>query len=188
MTFKKNSNNKKPSFLIVIGLFILISVVLVFLNERQVIEQEQSVVTLSDQTTNEVQNQAVIAKQTVLAEAGSTTTKQRIDELTAERTVVTYLQTYKKLPKYYITKRQAQNSGWDARRGNLCEVVPGKAIGGDRFNNREKSLPIQHGRIWYEADINYRCGRRGADRVLYSSDGLIYITQDHYQHFRPVKG
>lgn len=186
MTFKKNSNSKKPAFLMVVCLFILISIVLFFLNARQVSEQEQPVADLSYPPVNNAPNQ-MAQRQPAPAEADSTTIKQHIDELTAEQTVLAYLQTYQKLPKYYMTKRQAQNSGWDARRGNLCEVLPGKAIGGDRFSNREKLLPSQRGRIWYEADINYRCGRRGADRLIYSSDGLIYVTQDHYQHFRLVK-
>ncbi|PPS59243.1 hypothetical protein CRX72_17070 [Pantoea sp. BRM17] len=28
--------------------------------------------------------------------------------------------------------------------------------------------------------------RRGADRLIYSSDGLIYLTRDHYRSFRKV--
>ena len=72
-------------------------------------------------------------------------------------------------------------------RSNLCAVLPGKAIGGDRFSNREGQLPSAGGRVWREADINYQCGRRGADRLLYSSDGLIFVTRDHYKNFIRVE-
>lgn len=62
--------------------------------------------------------------------------------------------------------------------------MPGKAIGGDRFGNQEKGLPDAPSRQWFEADINYNCGHRGSDRLLYSSDGLIYVTTDHYRSFQ----
>lgn len=105
-----------------------------------------------------------------------------ISQLTAEKNVVSYLQQHHQLPDYFVTKKQARAAGWDARSGNLCQVLPGKAIGGDRFSNREHSLPAASGRVWREADINYHCGRRGADRVLFANDGLIYISRDHYKH------
>ena len=110
-----------------------------------------------------------------------------IDQLTQQQRVVSYLQRHQRLPDYYISKRQAREQGWDARSGNLCSVLPGKAIGGDRFSNREGRLPSAHKRVWREADINYRCGRRGADRLLYSSDGLIFVTRDHYKNFIRVE-
>ncbi|PLR32353.1 ribonuclease N [Chimaeribacter californicus] len=106
-----------------------------------------------------------------------------VEQLTAQQRVVTYLHQHQRLPDYYLTKRQAREQGWDAHAGNLCRVLPGKAIGGDRFSNREKALPVQPGRVWREADVNYRCGHRGSDRLLYSSDGLIYLTRDHYKNF-----
>ncbi len=96
------------------------------------------------------------------------------------------MEKYQKLPAFYMTKKQAREAGWDAKKGNLCDVLPGRAIGGDRFSNREKSLPIAQGRQWFEADINYRCGHRGADRLLYSSDGMIFVTHDHYKSFTQV--
>lgn len=112
---------------------------------------------------------------------------ESIDQLTQQHRVVSYLQRHQRLPDYYISKRQAREQGWDARSGNLCSVLPGKAIGGDRFSNREGRLPNAHKRVWREADINYRCGRRGADRLLYSSDGLIFVTRDHYKNFIRVE-
>lgn len=113
--------------------------------------------------------------------------KQSIDRLTQQQTVISYLQQHQRLPDYYVTKKQAREQGWDPRDGNLCSVLPGKAIGGDRFSNREGQLPKAGKRVWREADIHYRCGRRGADRLLYSNDGLIFVTHDHYKNFIRVE-
>lgn len=113
----------------------------------------------------------------------STPAAESIEQLTQQQRVVSYVQQHQRLPDYYITKKQAREQGWDAGDGNLCKVLPGKAIGGDRFSNREAQLPTANNRVWREADINYQCGRRGADRLLYSSDGLIYVTRDHYKNF-----
>ncbi|WP_036768422.1 ribonuclease domain-containing protein [Photorhabdus australis] len=117
----------------------------------------------------------------------STSAIQRIDRLTEQNEVVAYLRQNNKLPDLYITKRQARDLGWNAKQGNLCQVLPGRAIGGDKFANREKKLPMKPKRQWFEADVNYRCGHRGSDRLLYSSDGLIYLTLDHYKSFTLVE-
>lgn len=111
---------------------------------------------------------------------------QKIDELTKQANVVSYLQKHQQLPSFYITKKAARDAGWNPKQGNLCEALPGKAIGGDRFSNREKQLPTAPNRQWYEADLNYNCGHRGADRLLYSSDGMIYVTADHYKSFEKI--
>ena len=66
------------------------------------------------------------------------------------------------------------------------KVLPGRAIGGDPFMNREKQLPEEAERQWFEADVNYQCGHRGSDRLLYSNDGLIYLTTDHYRTMQRV--
>ena len=51
------------------------------------------------------------------------------------------------------------------------------------FKNKNGHLPSSVGRIWYEADINYTNGYRGADRIIYSNDGLVFVTYDHYNTF-----
>lgn len=106
-----------------------------------------------------------------------------IDQLTAENVVVAFVKKNGFLPAYYIKKNAARQRGWIASEGNLCKVLPGKAIGGDVFTNRQKILPSKNNRIWYEADLNYNCGRRNADRILFSSDKLIFVTKDHYKTF-----
>jgi len=109
-----------------------------------------------------------------------------ISLLTREDKVIEHLRNHGRLPDYYITKSDARQKGWIAREGNLCDVLPGKAIGGDRFGNREGLLPEAPGRTYYEADINYDCGHRTADRLVFSDDGLIFTTYDHYQSFHPI--
>ena len=104
-----------------------------------------------------------------------------IDELTEENLVINYVKKNHKLPDYYITKSEARNRGWNASAGNLCEVLPKKAIGGDRFGNREKLLP--KGKQYFEADVNYHCGNRNADRIVFTKDGEVWLTHDHYKSF-----
>ncbi len=94
----------------------------------------------------------------------------------------------RKLPDYYLTKNEAETLGWQRELGNLSEVVPGKSLGGDIYENRKGHLPEANGRIWYEADINYTSGYRGTERILYSNDGLIFVTYDHYQTFYEITG
>ncbi|MBG9721854.1 S-layer homology domain-containing protein [Bacillus mycoides] len=101
--------------------------------------------------------------------------------------VAKYVKEHKKLPDNYITKKQAKALGWERKEGNLHEVAPGKSMGGDIFQNKGNPLPNAPGRVWYEADINYLSGYRGNDRILYSSDGLVYKTSDHYKTFTEIK-
>ena len=107
----------------------------------------------------------------------------QIDELTNDEIVVKYLKEHGELPDYYITKSEAKSLGWVPSKGNLCEVAPGRAIGGDIWTNRQKSLPTKSGRKYFEADLNYNCGNRNADRVVFSNDGLVFVTHDHYRNF-----
>lgn len=97
--------------------------------------------------------------------------------------VSNYIKANKTLPCNFITKSQASALGWVSSKGNLADVAPGKSIGGDVFTNREGLLPTASGRTWREADINYTSGFRNSDRILYSNDGLVYKTTDHYASF-----
>lgn len=98
---------------------------------------------------------------------------------------VAALRETRKLPLRYITKKEAEGAGWKPG-ADLCRVAPGRTIGGDPFFNREKRLPEKNGRRWYEADLDPQCGRRGAKRLVWSSDGLIFVTTDHYRSFTEV--
>lgn len=96
--------------------------------------------------------------------------------------VAAYIKSFGRLPGNYITKGEARKLGWQSR-GTLDRVAPGKSIGGDRFGNYERLLPEKPGRVWRECDIDYVRGGRNGKRIVYSSDGLIYYTGDHYRSF-----
>ena len=91
-----------------------------------------------------------------------------------------------RLPEYYIDKDEATHFGWKSKKGNLDKVAPGKMIGGNVYKNVDGKLPSASGRVWYEADINYYGGYRGYDRILFSSDGLFFVSYDHYQTYYEI--
>ena len=105
---------------------------------------------------------------------------------TTKEDVALYLRTYGELPPNFITKTEAQALGWVSNKGNLHDVAPGKSIGGDYFGNYEGLLPKKTGRQYYECDIDYTGGFRGAKRIVYSNDGLIYYTENHYESFTEI--
>lgn len=106
---------------------------------------------------------------------------------TSMQEVAVYLTLFAHLPNNYITKKQAQALGWDSRAGNLDQVAPGKSIGGDYFGNYEGSVPDAAGRKWTECDIDADGGYRNGLRIVFSNDGLIYYSDDHYTTFRQVR-
>lgn len=110
--------------------------------------------------------------------AGSYTTKED---------VALYIHCYGVLPGNFITKAQARELGWEG--GGLESYAPGKCIGGDAFGNREGLLPDAPGRTWTECDIDtLGASSRGAKRIVFSNDGLIYYTDDHYESFERLYG
>lgn len=113
----------------------------------------------------------------IILESGSYTTPEDVAE---------YIHTFGTLPHNFITKDDAIALGWDKSKGNLWEVAEGMSIGGDRFGNYEGLLPDSEGRIWTECDVNYQGGFRGAERIIFSNDGLIFYTNDHYQTFEQL--
>lgn len=109
-------------------------------------------------------------------------------EYTSKEEVAAYLHEYGHLPGNFITKKEAKKLGWVSSEGNLGEVAPGKSIGGDYFGNYEGQLPEEQGRKYYECDVDSDGGYRGAKRIVYSNDGLIYYTEDHYESFELLYG
>ena len=113
------------------------------------------------------------------------TTSASIDEngeFTTKDDVALYLHTYGHLPHNFITKKEAKNLGWSS--GGLDKYLYGGCIGGDRYGNYEGNLPEASGRKYFECDIDTMHQRsRGAKRIVYSNDGLIYYTEDHYSTF-----
>lgn len=113
-----------------------------------------------------------------LDEGGSYTTKED---------VALYIHTYGHLPSNFISKKQAQALGWSG--GSLEPYAPGKCIGGSRFGNYEGLLPEADGRVYTECDIDtLGASKRGAKRIVFSNDGLIYYTGDHYKSFELLYG
>ena len=104
---------------------------------------------------------------------------------TSRDDVALYLHTYNKLPSNFITKKTAMKLGWK-HKGTLDEVAPGKSIGGDKFGNFEGRLPIVAGRTYRECDIDYIKGSRGSKRIIFSNDGNIYYSGDHYKNFEKL--
>ena len=106
---------------------------------------------------------------------------------TSAEDVGLYLYLYGQLPQNFMTKKEARDLGWPG--GGLEDYAPGMCIGGDKFGNREGLLPDTDGRTWYECDIN-TLGKddRGPERIVYSNDGLIYYTPDHYMSFELLYG
>ncbi|MEE0878825.1 MAG: ribonuclease domain-containing protein [Treponemataceae bacterium] len=99
--------------------------------------------------------------------------------------VALYIHTYNRLPKNFITKKEARSLGWEG--GSVEKFVQGKCIGGDRFYNNEEILPVKSGRTYTECDID-TLGKnsRGAKRIVFSNDGLIFYTENHYETFEEI--
>lgn len=101
--------------------------------------------------------------------------------------VALYIHLFGHLPKNYITKSKAQELGWSG--GSLEPYAPGCSIGGGYFGNYEGLLPTKKGRKYTECDIDTRGAKsRGAKRIVFSNDGLIYYTDDHYETFTLLYG
>lgn len=107
-------------------------------------------------------------------------------EYTSRDDVALYIHTYHRLPKNFMTKKEARELGWEG--GPLEPYAPGKSIGGDHFGNFEGRLPDKEGRSYTECDIDTKGKARGAKRIIFSSDGLIYYTDDHYETFTLLYG
>ena len=98
-----------------------------------------------------------------------------------------YIHLYGHLPSNFVTKAEAEKAGWSG--GSLERYLPGKCIGGDRFGNLEGLLPKAKGRSWTECDVNtLGASSRGPERIVFSNDGLIYYTADHYDSFELLYG
>ena len=128
--------------------------------------------------TADVTTEKEIPESTV-SEDGTYTTKEEVAE---------YLYLYGHLPSNFITKKEAKKLGWVSSEGNLWDVAPGMSIGGDYFGNYEGNLPEADDRDYYECDIDFDGSYRGAKRIVFSNDGLIYYTEDHYEAFELLYG
>ena len=132
----------------------------------------------TSQTVSQVQGSSYKTDAAVIDEDGSYFDKEN---------VALYIHTYGRLPDNFITKDEVRDLGWEG--GSVEKYAPGKAIGGDRFGNYEGLLPKKKGRTYTECDIDtdgYHS--RGSRRIVFSNDGLIYYTHDHYESFELLYG
>ena len=106
-------------------------------------------------------------------------------EYTSKEEVAEYIHLFGHLPSNFITKKEAKALGWEGG-DSLGKLAPGKSIGGDRFGNYEGQLPDEKGRKYTECDIDYKGKKRNAKRIVFSNDGLIFYTDDHYKTFEQL--
>ena len=142
--------------------------------------------TTPEETTTEETTEATTEETTEVTETEGVAID--IDgSYTTVEDVSLYLYTYGDLPSNFITKKEAKALGWEG--GSLEPYAPGKCIGGDHFGNYEGLLPETKGREYKECDIDTLGAKsRGAKRIIYSNDGLIYYTEDHYESFTLLYG
>ena len=132
----------------------------------------------TEQSTQEAQSAAQTAESPAISEDGAYFSRDD---------VALYIHIYGHLPGNFITKKQARELGWNG--GSVEDYAPGKCIGGDHFGNYEGLLPEKDGRSYTECDIDtLGKGGRGAKRIIFSNDGLIYYTDDHYASFTLLYG
>ena len=138
-----------------------------------------------NESENATKEAAPVTEAAPTAEAGLTVTEDGTYDSKEE--VALYIHLYGHLPSNYITKKEAEALGWPG--GSLEPYAPGKCIGGSHFGNYEEKLPKAPGRTWTECDIDTMGAKsRGAKRIIFSNDGLIYYTGDHYEHFELLYG
>lgn len=153
---------------------------------------EQTIEDPSEETTEETTEATTesTTESTTEETTEATTEETKIDKdgtYTSRDDVALYIYTYGELPSNFMTKKDAKKLGWEG--GSLEDYAPGMCIGGDYFGNYEGLLPTKDGREYHECDIDTLGAKsRGAKRIIYSNDGLIYYTEDHYESFTLLYG
>ncbi|NBJ01322.1 ribonuclease [Schaedlerella arabinosiphila] len=141
-------------------------------------DEENPKIDESSQESDDIPHQTTSDEDSELQEDGVYTSRDEVAQ---------YIFTYGHLPSNFITKKEAKALGWEG--GGLEPYAPGKCIGGSRFGNYEGLLPEKEGRVYTECDIDtLGADRRGAKRIVFSNDGLIYYTEDHYESFELLYG
>jgi len=140
-----------------------------------------------EETGNETGTEAESGEESGIPEEETGLRVSEDGEYDTRDEVALYIHLYGHLPSNYITKKKAESLGWTG--GSLEPYAPGKSIGGSRFGNYEGLLPEKEGRKYTECDIGATGKKsRGAKRIVFSNDGLIYYTDDHYESFTLLYG
>ena len=158
----------------------------------QVAQAVESLEETDEPDTVQTESEPVIAESDAPVEAEPETIEESvapaIDEdgwYYSKDDVALYIHTFGHLPDNYITKNEARNLGWEG--GSVERYQEGAAIGGDRFGNYEGLLPEGHNYTECDIDTNGQSSR-GAKRIIFSDDGLVYYTDDHYESFELLYG
>lgn len=183
-----------------VSLFLLLAVAFIaikFKGKQQQINQTVEPVSISEVINQDEKPDSIVQLEIKEDEKPieeiqeNTVEENKIDEdgsYTDKKNVALYIHTYGKLPQNYINKKTAESMGWSSGEA-VSSFAPGKSIGGDRFGNYEGLLPKKKGRTYYECDIDaYGKKSRGAKRIVFSNDGLVYYTEDHYESFELLYG
>lgn len=169
--------------MIVLAVIVLLALLIVFTTQNQ---PEPAPVTATPAATVSAENTDTPSDPQTAAPADD----QTLDPdgvYTSKEDVALYIHQYGHLPANFISKRQAERLGWTG--GSLEPYAPGMCIGGGRFGNYEGLLPEVPGRTYTECDIDtLGASERGAKRIVFSNDGLIYYTDDHYESFTLLYG
>ena len=91
------------------------------------------------------------------------------------------------LPDYYIHIHDLIALGWHYGK-SPAKYAPDQMAYGGSDRNDDGHLPDAPGRIWFEAGLNYYSGKRNGHRVLWSNDGFMFVTYNHYESFIEVIG
>ena len=158
--------------------------------EPETTESETETETASESESETESETETASESETKSETASETEEKLLDEngtYTTKDDVALYIYQYGKLPQNFITKKEAEKLGWPG--GSLEPYAPGKCIGGSKFGNYEGILPEKKGRTYTECDIDTLGAKsRGAKRIVFSNDGLIYYTDDHYETFTLLYG
>lgn len=180
---------KKLSTLIAIALAVLLSLLAApgaeEAPEPVVIQPQQQIQLLPSESEVPFETAAIETQAQPQAPPETESLIDAAGSYTSKADVALYIHTYGCLPDNFITKNEARKLGWEG--GSLEPFAPGMCIGGDRFGNYEGLLPED--RDYQECDID-TLGKssRGAKRIVFSDDGLIYYTDDHYESFELLYG
>ena len=186
---------RKKLIAIIIGLAMLIGLICgcsIEINDDYSEERQTTTTSVTEEETTSSTTTETTTEETTTASTSETddTTVAQLDEdgvYTTMEDVSLYIFTYGCLPSNFMTKAEARELGWEG--GSLEPYAPGMCIGGDYFGNYEGLLPEASGREYRECDINtLGASSRGAERLIYSNDGLIYYTEDHYETFTLLYG
>lgn len=157
-------------------------------DNEQLIEDNNELLEDYSETADDSDNNNAVDE--VNQELDSSQQPELIDEsgtYTSKDDVALYIYTYGKLPNNFMTKKEAKALGWQG--GGLDDFAEGYCIGGDYYGNYEGLLPEIHGRTYHECDIDtLHKQKRGKKRIIYSNDGNIYYTEDHYESFELLYG